>query len=442
LGAEATPRRVRGASIASCKCGDSIAKRHQAPRRGAYAPTIDEHDDDTLQIPVPDDETDEDIRPDSFVARSGFLRSGSGPRELPRAESGPVWTFDEADEHAREFLAAVADGRELEHDDDPIELARANGLMILFGPDENDAFATLLARMPPARAEAWRDLMAGGASSEAFGPLTLQERLDEKQVDEALQSGRKQRLVNVAIAVGVIVVVAGLGVVAWNLVSSDDDRTSGALQFDAVTEEDPVLAAIEGGPPVAEPLLTESLSTTVAVAEGAGDVDSRITDAPFTDHRFLPGELRASVFQYAASGQVVVVGTEGFVDLVCLRASVVTSDLRPLDTVWFGNCADPVGDPATIGCLGPTAVLLALEVPPGEVVLPEGGTGFADAVRIQSITDDRPEYESLSVRATIAVPTESDVVIPRFGGTEGDELVFDLGSERVGSCTLTGNVGQ
>jgi hypothetical protein len=59
-------------------------------------------------------------------------------------------------------------------------------------------------------------------------------------------------------------------------------------------------------------------------------------------------------------------------------------------------------------------------------------------VRIQSVTED-DRYETLSVRTTIAVPLDSDVVIPRFGGEVGADLDFDLGAGIAGTCTLTGD---
>ena len=370
---------------------------------------------------------------------TGFLRADGSQRDLPRAEPGPAWTFEQADREARRFLDAVVGERPVEHhDDDPVEHARANGLMVLFGAEETEAFDTLLARMPEPRQEAWRDLLEGGASSEAFGPLTLQEQLDERQVEEALQTGRRQRAINLVLAAtGVVVVLVG-GIVVWRLLADSDERTEGALQFEDVAEE-PAVAAVEGGPPVAEEQLVESLSDVLAVEAGTGAAADRVVSPVITDHRQPPGALRATLFQYAAAGHVMVVGPDGFVDDVCLRASVVTSGLRPLDTVSFGDCGTPVGRPATVGCVGPSAVLLALDVPPGEVELPEGGTGFADAVRIQSVTDDE-RYEVLTTRATIGVPVDSDVVIPRFGGDTGDELTFDLGADRTGVCTLTGDL--
>ncbi len=351
---------------------------------------------------------------------------------------GPELTYDQADEIAHQFLSGLAQDRDLTPHADPVEHARANGLMILYSDEAADAFETILVRMPAPREAAWRDLIAGGASSEAFGPLTLQERLDERQVDGALAAGRKQRIVNLVVALVAVVVVGGGGYVAYNEFVVEEERTQGAIQF-ADTSEPPEVAAVEGGPPVAEPTVTAGLTDTVAVAAGDGPVDERIVTAAFSDFPHPPGSMRASLFQYAGSGHVVVVGPVGFTDDVCLRASVVTSDLRPLDTVTSGPCADPIGRPAVVGCIGPSAILLDLQVPDGAVELPEGGTGFADAVRIQLIVDGDERYETLTVRGTIEVDPESGVVIPRFGGDVGADVAFDLGAGRSGTCTLTGD---
>lgn len=387
------------------------------------------------ELPPP---TGDEIRPDSFIARTGFLRAGDSPLSLPRLPEGPELSYVEADESAHRFLDALAQGRELVVHADPIEHARANGLMILYSAEAADAFETILARMPAPREAAWRDLIAGGASSEAFGPLTLQERLDEKQVDEALAAGRKQRTINLVVALLLVVVVGGGGFYAYNQLASEEQRTEGAIQF-ADSGEAPEVAAVQGGPPVVEAAVTAGLTDTVAVAIGDGPVESRIVTAAFSDFPHPPGSMRASLFQYAGSGHVVIVGPLGFTDDVCLRASVVTSDLRPLDTVTTGPCADPVGRQAVIGCIGPSAILLDLQVPEGEVELPEGGVGFADAVRVQLIADGGERYETLTMRGTIQVDPANGVVIPRFGGDVGADITFDLGADRVGTCTLTGD---
>ena len=373
------------------------------------------------------------------MVSTGFLRADQTPTPPERMEAGEQWSFDDADAHAHRFLDAIAGGRELEHRlDDPVEHARANSLMLLFSDEVNDVFETYLARMPEPRVEAWRDLIAGGASSEAFGPLTLQEQLDEQQVDDALKSGRKQRTINLAVAAVVTIVGVVGGVVLWNAFIAEDERTEGSFRFDGA-DEPPEVAALTGGPPVAVPELTVVLTEVVAVEAGEGDATDRVVQPLVNDFALSPGSLSASLFQYAGSGHVALVGPEGFADASCLRASIVTEDLRPLDTVTTGPCEDPVGRTAVIGCAGASAVLIDLSIPEGEVELPEGGTGFADAVRVQIVTDD-PTYEVLTVRGTIAVGADESVAVPRFGGEADDELTFDFGDGRVGTCTLTGDL--
>jgi len=389
------------------------------------------------RLPPP---AEEEIRPDSFTVTTGFLRAGDAPIRLPVAAAGPPYTPEEADAVAHRFFGALAGDRELEHHiDDPVEHVRANGLMLLFSEGVQELFDTHLARMPEDHLARWQDLIAGGARSEAFGPLTLQERLDERQVEAALVTGRRQRIVNTVVGMAVMVALTAGGWFAYQEFGVEEARERGALQF-ASTDEDPADAAIVGGPPVAESALTVALADTVAVLAGDGPVADRITTAPFDAYPYPPGALAASLFQFAGSGHVVVVGPAGFVDRTCLRASVVTSSLRPLDTVTHGPCVTPVGRTPAVGCLGADAVLLALDIPAGQVDLPEGGVGFADAVRLQVVADDDPAYEVLSIRSTIEVDPESEVVIPRFGGQTGEELTFDLGGGKEGSCTLTGDL--
>ncbi|MEM9203582.1 MAG: hypothetical protein AAGC53_18225 [Actinomycetota bacterium] len=388
------------------------------------------------------DATEEEIRPDSFVVTTGFFRAGTEPLRLPKALEGPPYSPAQADAAAREFFAALAADRELlEQHDDPLEHARANGLMMLFSHGVAEVFETHLVRMPNDRQAQWRDLIAGGARSEAFGPLTLQERLDERAVESALVDGRRQRVVNFAIGLVVFAGLVGGAWWGWQTFGQQEERTAGALQF-ADVDESGAVAAVEGGPPVVEPLLTTALDDTVSVLAGDGPPGDRAVTAPFDRYPYPPGALAASVFQYAGSGHVVVLGPTGFVDRSCLRVSVVTSSLRPLDTVTHGPCSDPVGRAATVGCIGEDAILLALDIPAGAVPLPEGGTGLADAIRLQLVADGAPEYEVLSIRGTIEVDPESDVVIPRFGGQVGEQLTFDIGAGRVGSCTLTGDLPQ
>ena len=310
--------------------------------------------------------------------------------------------------------------------------------MMLFSEGVAQVFETHLARMPDDLEARWRDLIAGGARSEAFGPLTLQERLDERQVEAALVAGRRQRIVNLLVSVVVIAAVGAGAWWGWQEFGPGEERTRGALQF-ADSDESAETAAVAGGPPVAEPALSAALIDPVSVLAGDGPVADRVTAAPFVRFPYPPGAIGASLFQYANSGQVALIGPSGFPEDACLRVSVVTSDLRPLDTVTHGPCAEPIGRDATVGCFGDTALLLALDIPSGEVELPEGGVGFADAVRIQLIADGGDEYEVLTIRGTIEVDIESDVVIPRFGGRVGETITFDIGAGRVGTCELTGD---
>lgn len=376
--------------------------------------------------------------------RAGFLRVGRAQGDPAGVADGPRWQRDEADAHAHQFLEALAGGRETTWFDDPIEHARENALLLLFGSRELVAFETLLGRMSRERAEEWRELLSGGASSEAFGPLTLQERLDERQVEHALVEGRRQRVVNLVLAAVAVVVVVAAAVVGFRAVTAADERTQGALRFAPSTPE--TRGDITGGPPVATAELTASLSTLVAVAPGEGPAEDRIVTAPFSVLPQPPGALRAGVFEYGGEGQIAIVGPAGWLaEPSCLRASVVSADLRALDTVFWesvgGACVDPVGRLAAPVCVGDSAVLLDLRIPAGDVDLPEGGVAFADAIRVQLVAPPTDDYEVLTVRGLIAVPIGSGVTIPQFGGAPGDMIDFDLGADRIGSCTIVGPDG-
>jgi hypothetical protein len=422
------------------------ARRHPPRRLAAYPLGIDddlwtETFDPEEPPPLPGEDLSLEIHPDSFAVTSGFLRAGNKPNVPLVVDDGPRWSFDESDEQAHNFLMFVAGERTMpEYLDDPVEHARANGIMLLFSREVQESFTTYLARMPEPRAAAWRDLIAGGASSDAFGPLTLQEQLSEQQVSDVLQTGRKQRTINLSVAIVLVVGAVVGGFFFWNEFFVEEGRTEGAFQL-ADLDAPPEVAALEGGLPIANPDLTVALIDTVSVEAGTGAETDRITVAPFAEFPYPPGSLRASLFQYAGSGQIAIVGPDGFTDDVCLRVSVVTEALRPLDTVAFGNCAQPVGRTPVLGCLGPSAVVLDLQIPNGEVELPEGGSGFADAVRVQLI-GDHADYEVLTIRGTIEVAANDGVPVPRFGGAVGDELEFNLDANRVGTCTLTGDLSR
>ncbi|RMH67262.1 MAG: hypothetical protein D6683_17980, partial [Actinomyces sp.] len=169
--------------------------------------------------------------PGDALPRSGFFRVEPGPRVLPRAPEGPVWDDEEADAALLAFLTALAGDRATTPHPDPLEFARANDLLLLFDADAHEAFETHLARLPEARAARWRDLLAGGTSSEAFGPLTLQERLDEQEVERSLRAGRRQRIVNLSVAGVLLVGLAVTIVVGWRSLTGGERRTEGRLRF-------------------------------------------------------------------------------------------------------------------------------------------------------------------------------------------------------------------
>ncbi len=354
---------------------------------------------------------------------------------MPRLDPGPELNEAEADQATHQFFAALSGDRDVTFFSDPLEHVRANALLLLFDTEAADAFESYLSRMSSGRVAEWRDLIAGGASSEAFGPLTLQERLDARQVEDALAAGRRQQLINLSVAVVSLLVVVVGATLAWRAFGPGPGRSNAALQFSPVLGTDSPIAVV-GGPPVAIAELTVSLSDQVVVRAGPEPVDERVVTEPVDFFTVAPGAVTASLFSFNNRGQLALVGPDGFIDGTCFRVSVVTSDLRPLDTIRTAGCSDGIGREASVTCAGPSALILELTVESGEVELPEGGSGFADGVRIQLIADGRPDYEVATLRGTIAVDPTAEIVVPTFGGSAGDQLVVDLGSGRTGSCQL------
>ena len=309
--------------------------------------------------------------------------------------------------------------------------------MVLFNAGVRAVFESHLERMPTDIEARWRDLIAGGARSEAFGPLTLQERLDERQVETALVAGRRQRVVNLFVTLVLIVGVAVGASWGWQEFGPGEDRTRGALQF-AGTDEPADVAAIEGGPPVAEPALSTTLSDPVSVLAAAvlSPIGSRRRrSCDFRTHRARSERRSSSARTRAMSPSSARPGSPTTHACGSGRHRGTSS----ADTVTHGPCVETIGRDATVGCIGDTAILLALDIPTGEVALPEGGTGFADAIRLQLVADGAPDYEVLTVRGTIEVDPDSDIVIPRFGGQIGETIMFDTGAGRSGTCNLTGD---
>ena len=129
--------------------------------------------------------------------RSTFfrVRSDTGsPVDDIAIEPGRRWTQAEADRQIRTFLIRMAGNRRLTHRTDPVELVRENDLMLLFGPEEEEAFARLALRFPDETVAVWATLLSGGDRSEAFGPRSRSERRDEAVVEQALRLGMRKRV--------------------------------------------------------------------------------------------------------------------------------------------------------------------------------------------------------------------------------------------------------
>ena len=382
------------------------------------------------------------------IRRGSFFRArreGTSPVADLEVEAGPLWSEREAERQIRMFLLRIAGERTLVHRDDPVDFARENDLLLLFGPDEEEAFAKLALRFPEQTVGQWATLLAGGDRTEAFGPRSRAERRDEASIEQSIKLGVRKRALSV---LGLaLVAVIGYLVIGSALETAPVDRSDSALRFAETSQnrdlgdpDDPD-APVTGGPPVAEPLLVADLDRLVAVAAGEGTVDDRIRLR--VDDAVLPvpvGGVAASVFEHKG-GQVALVGPGGWVDGACVRASVVTEALRPLDVVLFESSdgACPIGlagRPARATCRGTDALVIEIDIPQGEVDLVEGGIGWAEGIRL-SLEFAAPGWEVLSLRGTITVPSGGEAVaIPSFGGTPGDEITVDLGEGRTGTCRL------
>jgi hypothetical protein len=386
-----------------------------------------------------------------FVDERGFFRAppAGAARRDPLArftiEAGPPWERDEANAQVRRFLDLLADGRPIaEEHDDPLEYAQRNGLLLLIGPDEERTLARMAKRMPRDMAVAWKDALRGGHASDAFGPLSEPERLDEKRVEAELRSGDRGRKRNLLVGSGLVVVLVA-AVAFFALRDTDDGPDSGAITFDPTPEE--TGGNDRSGPaPAVVPALVARLDRPVAVTAGDAPQEERIViDPPLEDLPQQPGAIAATLFRFNGAGQVVLVGPAGWLANACIEVSPIAPSLRAFEVAFHetapGACPDSlVGRDATVGCLSDTTIMLdLLRIPEGEVGLEEGGTASIAAVRVKVVGND-PRYEYLSVNGQIAVAAGSEVTVPTFGGAVGETVNFDLsgadGSLLVGSCPL------
>lgn len=382
--------------------------------------------------------------------RSAFFRERSdsiSPTAGMPSPSGGRWTDAEADEQIRAFLVRLAGDRQLVHCDDPVEFLQENDLLLLFGPEEETAFADLALRFPDEAVTRWATLLSGGDRTEAFGPRSRAERRDEASLVREFQIGMRKRAMGGILLLGVLVLV-GFG--ARSLLENEpEDRSDRSLRFSGSTVTDidgePVLR-LEGGPPVAEPTLIASADRVVAVLRGDGPPENRIRlDVPDVDLPVRPGLLMATVFEHRG-GQVALVGPEDWWIGACVRVTVATDSLRPLDVVVYeseeGACPDGLGGRAArVTCVGRAALMLGVDIPQGGVELDEGGLGWAETIRfgVEAAPGISSKWEVLSVRGAITVADASgtgEISVPAFGGAPGDVVPVEIGGAS-GDCTLT-----
>ena len=423
---------------------DPTADAPAAERGGDAEPTAAPE----RHLAEPGTEVSDDLRD----RRTGFFRereSAVSPVAGLPTPTGGRWNDLEADRQIRAFLTALAGDRQLVHRMDPVELLRENDLLLLFGPEEEEAFADLALRFPEETVSQWATLLSGGDRSEAFGPRSRSERRDEAAILRSLHVGLRKRVIGVLL---VLLAVAAVGALARVLLSDEPtDRTDRSLRFSSTlvtSDSGGATGVIPGGPPVAEPALVGTADRVVAVLRGDGPSADRIRlDVPTGDLPIPVGALAGTVFEHAG-GQVALVGPVGWWVAGCVRVVVATEFLRPLDVVLYeasdGACPpEMVGRPARVTCSGRRVLVLAVDIPQGEVALIEGGSGWAETIRfgLETATEPDSRWEALAVRGSITVAEEGmSVAVPRFGGAPGEVVAVDLGAGPagpfVGDCTL------
>ena len=359
-----------------------------------------------------------------------------------KVESGGQWTESEADRRIREFLIRLAGDRDLIHDSDPIELARKNDLLLLFGPEEEKLFAKLALRFPAETLQRWTELLGGGDSSNSFGPRSRAERQDEKAIAVSIKKAFRRRTLTFV----TVVAIAIFGTLFFRQLANEGivDDSNQALRF-ASQLNDSELGGIDidFGPPILEPELTTELNLLVALQEGEGPEEERVRQVvPNELLTVEPNQIRATIFGYDGTGQVALIGPEGWLEEACIRASVTDSRFRPFDVVVFDStgdsCPDQIlGRNVSATCLGEQMLMIPLYIPQGEVKHSEGGTGWAEMIRI-GYEMEAPGWETLAARGTITVDSQqSQVEIPVFSGEAGEEITIDFNNSNIATCILS-----
>ena len=129
-------------------------------------------------------------------------------------------------------MKRLAGERDLIDSTDPIDFAKENDLLLLFGPDEEEEFARLALRFPEETIESWATLLSGGNRSEAFGPRSRAERRSEAAIASELQSAVLRRSITAAIGIALVLVIF-FSLKA--LTGGSEDESGLGLRFSAVT---------------------------------------------------------------------------------------------------------------------------------------------------------------------------------------------------------------
>ena len=112
----------------------------EKPSGGDRGPTDDTDDGSAIPGPVSAGEKN-GSEGATGNRRSAFFRVGRSavsPVSGYPVRRGARLNANEADRQIRAFLAQLAGERELEFRADPVEMARDNDLLLLFGPDEEE----------------------------------------------------------------------------------------------------------------------------------------------------------------------------------------------------------------------------------------------------------------------------------------------------------------
>lgn len=392
------------------------------------------------------DETTSTPDPTSlFADRTGFFRVADADKAIDldafRVDDGPIWDSEEANARTRYFFAGLAGGRTVVEHADAFDFVIANELLLLIGDREQRAFEQLYRRMDDATVTRWQELLDGGRASEAFGPLSLEEQLDETKL--AQEMDRQRRVRGVSLAGMLVVLVAVVGGVLWVM-----DRGAEESVVESFSFEDPTAAdrggAVGSPRPDISGAVVASIETAIVVKSGDGVPAERVQPVPdrsLFDARF--DGLHMVLLAEAGEGRVAVLGDTGWFDELCVVASSLSEQLRPLSTTHLDlneqACGvNPVGAAAAPVCVGPDVVMLPVDIPASVVELDEGGQARVDSVRVRIISPAEG-YEQVSLRGAVDLSVEGAAVIPAFAWSTSGDIELDVpvsGTRRVkATCT-------